>query len=164
MRTLLLTVCAAALGTASCVTIATPTPVNVTPLFVTAALPATRTPYSKPTVLPTVSTSAAPTLSATAAANGKDSAVLLQDVTISDGTNVAYGAKFTKTWQFRNTGECPWQGYTIAFVSGDRMGAPDTAPVSSTAPKSTVNVSVDLVAPTSDGLYTGIFELRNSVG
>ena len=44
------------------------------------------------------------------------------------------------------------------------MGAPDSAPVEVTAPKSTVNVSVDLVAPGNDGLYTGIFELRNSAG
>ncbi len=164
MRTLLLTICAAALGTAACITIATPAPVNLTPLFVTATLRATKTPYASPTILLTASTSTVPTLSVTASANCKDGAVLLQDVTIADGTNVAYSLKFTKTWQFRNTGNCPWQGYSIAFVSGDRMGAPDSAPIEDTAPKSTVNVSVDLVAPGNDGIYTGIFELRNSAG
>lgn len=162
MRNLLLVVCAAALGTASCITIGPPTPVDLTPQFVTATLPSTKTPYASPTSIATASTPGTPV--ATSAPNCKDAAVLLQDVTIADGTNVPYGSKFTKTWQFRNTGDCAWHGYTIAFVSGDRMGAPDSVPVEDTAPKSTVNVSVDLTAPTNDGLYTGIFELRNSDG
>lgn len=162
MRSLPLLLCALAVGAASCITLSTPPPVNTTPLFVTATLAATNTPYATPTPIVTVTTVAA-TL-ATAAPNCKDAAVLLQDITIADGTNVNYGAKFTKTWQFRNTGKCPWHGYTIAFVSGDRMSAPDAAPVDDTAPSATVNVSVDLVAPSTDGNYTGIFELRNAAG
>jgi uncharacterized protein YkwD len=85
-------------------------------------------------------------------------------VTIADGTNVPSGSKFTKTWQFKNTGSCPWSGYTIAFVSGDRMSAPDSAPIPDTAAKTNVNVSVDLVAPGPDGSYTGFFELRKTNG
>jgi uncharacterized protein YkwD len=154
--------CAAALGASSCVTIRTPTPVNLTPEFVTATLPVTKTPYKTPTIVPTASTPV--TAVATSNPNCNDAAVLLQDVTIADGTNVPVGSKFTKTWQFGNTGGCNWHGYTIAFVSGDRMGAPETAPIVDTAAKSTVNVSVDLVAPTSDGVYTGVFELRDSGG
>lgn len=88
----------------------------------------------------------------------------MQDVTIADGTNLQRGQKFTKTWQFQNTGSCPWTGYTIAFVLGDRMSSPDSAPVPQTGPKSSVNVSVDLVAPTVDGAYTGFFELRDASG
>ena len=162
MRPSLPALCALVLVTASCITIKAPEPANPTPLFVTATLPSTKTPYAKPTVTPTAATPSTPV--PTAAPNCKDAAVLLQDVTIADGTSVAYGAKFTKTWQFRNTGECPWHGYTIAFVSGDRMGAPDFAPVDDTVAKSNVNVSVDLVAPTTDGIYTGVFELRNAAG
>ncbi len=154
--------CAAALGMASCITIGTPAPTDLTPEFVTAALPATKTPYTKPTSTPTAATPSTPI--ATSAPNCKDAAVLLQDVTIADGTNVPLGSKFTKTWQFKNTGDCAWHGYSIAFVSGDRMGAPDSAPVADTAPKSTVNVSVDLTAPKGDGAYTGVFELRNAGG
>jgi len=130
--------------------------------FVTATLPATRTPFATPTA--TANLTGTPGLSMTAPANCKDVAVLLQDVTIPDGTKIPYGTKFTKTWQFRNTGTCPWIGYKIAFASGDRMGSPDTAPVPDTAPKSDVNVSVELTAPASDGIYTGFFELRNAAG
>ncbi len=160
MRSLGLTIFVITLTLTACVSISTPTPVNATPLFVTATLPATDTPYARPSAIATTT----PTLSVTAAANCKDAAVLLQDVTISDGANVAYGAKFTKTWEFRNTGTCPWSGYTIAFLSGDRMSAPNSAPIPQTTPKSNVNVSVDLVAPTNDGVYTGFFELRNAAG
>ncbi|HTP03076.1 MAG TPA: NBR1-Ig-like domain-containing protein [Anaerolineales bacterium] len=162
MRTFLLVLCASALGIASCVTIGTPTPVSLTPQFVTATLAATKTPYTSPTTTPTAATPSTPV--ATSDPNCKDAAVLLQDVTIADNTNVANGSKFTKTWQFKNTGSCNWHGYTIAFISGDRMGAPDTAPVDDTTAKSPVNISVDLTAPSTDGFYTGIFELRNSDG
>ncbi len=162
MRSYLLVFCALALSAASCVTIGLPPPANPTPAFVTATLPYTKTPYVKPSVTPTAATPSTPL--PTAPPNCKDAAVLLQDVTIADGTNVPYGTKFTKTWQFRNTGQCPWHGYNIAFVSGDRMSAPDTAPVGDTAAKATVNVSVDLVAPNEDGIYTGVFELRNAAG
>lgn len=162
MRSLVLTLVALTLVGASCITIGVPKPVSVTPAFVTATLPPTKTPFATRTPLATASTPTTPMPSA--APNCKDAAVLLQDVTIADGTNVPYGAKFTKTWQFRNAGTCPWHGYSIAFISGDRMGSPDSAPVDDTAPKSTVNVSVDLVAPTTDGIYTGIFELRNTDG
>jgi uncharacterized protein YkwD len=44
------------------------------------------------------------------------------------------------------------------------MEAPDSVPVPETSPKGSVEVSVDLVAPASDGPYTGNFELRNAQG
>lgn len=162
MRGLSLILCAAALASAGCITIGTPTPANPTPLFVTATLPVTKTPYASKT--PTSNAPTPSTAVATSAADCRDAAILVQDVTIADGTNVPYGSKFTKTWQFQNAGKCQWHGYSIAFVSGDRMGAPDTSPVDETAPNSTVNVSVDLVAPSNDGIYTGVFELRNAAG
>ena len=83
-------------------------------------------------------------------------------MTIDIGTNVPIGSKFTKTWQLGNTGDCNWHGYSIAFVSGDRMGAPDSAPIEDTPPKTIINVSMDLVAPVSAGSFTGVFELRDS--
>ena len=151
------------LSLTACVTISTPPPANTTPLFFTATLPPTDTPFASPTPIASV-TPTASTPSGTTSANCRDAAVLLQDVTIADGTNVPSGSKFTKTWQFENTGSCAWSNYTIAFVSGDRMSAPDTAAIPDTTSKANVNVSVDLVAPTTDGSYTGFFELRNASG
>ena len=92
----------------------------------------------------------------------KDGAVLVADVTYPDNTHVTAEEKFTKTWKFQNTGDCPWTGYTVAFVSGDRMEAPDAVPVPETKPRASVDVSVDLIAPAADGPYTANFELRNA--
>lgn len=102
-----------------------------------------------------------PTATAVACEN---TAVLLEDVTVPDNTLLTAGMKFTKTWKLQNTGTCTWTGYTVAFVSGDKMDAPDAVPVSQTEAKSTVDVSIDLVAPLNDGVYTGNFELRDAQG
>ncbi len=148
----------ATLFLAACITISQRNIPTATPVFVTATLPPTRavTLPASPTATST------PTPAVTVPADCEDSAVLLADVTIPDNTVVARSAAFTKTWQFKNTGTCPWTGYTIRFESGDRMGAPDSAPVSQTAPGATVDVSVDLTAPTTDGTYTGFFTLHNA--
>jgi uncharacterized protein YkwD len=89
---------------------------------------------------------------------------MVQDVTVPDNTQMSYGQKFTKTWRFMNTGKCNWTGYTIAFVAGDRMESPDSAPVPPTEPGQTVDVSVELTAPSIDGSYTGFYELKNANG
>jgi uncharacterized protein YkwD len=162
MKTFVLIISMVMLGLTSCsLSISAPEQVVTRPFFMTATLPSTRTPYAGPVA---TATPEAPTLSITAVANCKDSAILLQDVTIADGTNVPRGSNFTKTWQFKNSGDCPWTGYSIAFVSGDRMGSLDSAPIPPTPSKQTVNVSMDLTAPTNDGIYTGFFELRNALG
>ncbi len=165
MKKLIPTLICTALVAAACISVSTP-PVESTPLFVTSTLALTRTPAlsNTPPTTGTPGTPGTPLPTGSAVLGCKDAAILVQDVTIADGTNVPYGAKFTKTWQFQNSGDCPWSAYTIAFVSGDRMNSPDTAPVPDTAPKGTVNVSVDLVAPTSDGIYTGFYELHNASG
>ena len=176
MRTFaLISLCAIFALTSCSITISAPTTPNPTPFFVTATLPPTSTPYAgtvattSATPVGLASTALSTTLegtpfSMTASPGCKDSAVLLQDVTIADGTNVPRGSKFTKTWQLKNNGQCPWNGYNVVFVSGDQMSAPIASPVPPAAPGSTVNISVDLVAPTADGIYTGYFELHNSNG
>ncbi len=131
------------------------------PLFLTATLPATHTPF--PTLVTPSTTIVAPTLNATQAAC-KERAVVMQDVTVPDNTYMAPGAAFTKTWRFKNTGTCAWNGFTIAFASGDRMGAPDSAPVPTTAPNATVDVSVNLTAPTAYNAYAGYFVLNDPSG
>jgi uncharacterized protein YkwD len=94
----------------------------------------------------------------------RDSAVFVEDVTVPDNTRIVAGEEFTKTWKLQNTGSCTWTDYTIAFVSGDDMDAPESVPVPETEVSDTVEVSVDLVAPSEDGAYTGNFELRNAEG
>jgi uncharacterized protein YkwD len=148
----------------SCITISvqTATPQSA-PHFVTLTLPPTKevTPRPTRTPLPALATG---TAVVTKSVKCKDGAVLLEDVTIPDNSKVPAGKIFTKTWKFKNTGTCPWTGFTIHYVTGERMNAPESAPVPETAAGGTVDISIDLTAPVSDGTYTTHFSLHNAAG
>jgi len=96
--------------------------------------------------------------------NCKDAAVLLRDVTIPDNARVKAGEKFIKTWEFQNTGTCPWINYTLKFSAGDEINAPLFTPMPATAPNGKVQVSMELTAPATDGAYAAYFMLNNSDG
>jgi len=92
-------------------------------------------------------------------------ASFVEDVNYPDDTEVAAGSTFTKTWRLKNNGSCSWtSGYVLLFDSGDQMGAPATSTFTSgtVSPGSTVDISVDLTAPSSPGTYQGRFKLRSS--
>jgi uncharacterized protein YkwD len=139
-----------------------PTPVQ--PNFITATLIPTKAGFVPATLTPLPEVTVPPTLAITAPVNCTDSAVLLRDVTIPDNTQMKSGEKFTKTWEFQNNGTCPWVNYTLKFAKGDQMNAPQSAPISDTAAKEKVQVSVELTAPASDGTYTGYFTLNDANG
>ena len=91
----------------------------------------------------------------------------VSDVTVPDNSNADPGQNFAKVWRLRNAGSCTWtSGYDLVFHSGDQMGAPASLQLTSgtVAPGGTVDVSVDLTAPTSAGTYQGFFKLRNASG
>ena len=137
------------------------------PPFVTSTLPPTKQGLTVPTQTPITATETPDPLTprpTSAAADCRDNAILVEDVTYPDNTVVPAREKFTKTWKLQNVGRCTWTGYTIAYSSGDRMESPDTAPVPETEPGKPVDVSIDLVAPATDGNYLGNFELRNADG
>ena len=157
MRTLALTLCGLALAAASCNALSTPTPV---PGLVSTIVVQT----AQAALIATAAAIPLPTVSPTPVAMCKDAAALIQDGSAEDSMSVPNGSKFTKAWQLSNTGECDWHGYSLAFVSGERMGAPDAIPVQDTPSKSTVIVSLDLVAPANAGSFTGLFELRDPTG
>lgn len=142
---------------------ATPAPL----LFVTSTLPPTKQALTVPTPIPpTASPTFDPSVTRTPGPGTtcRDSAILIEDVNYPDNTRVNAGKNFTKTWKLKNAGVCTWTGYTVAFVSGDRMDSPDSVPVPETERDQTVDVSVELIAPSSDGTYRGNFELRNASG
>jgi hypothetical protein len=107
-----------------------------------------------------------PTYSSYAAsASACDGSAYVSDVTISDGTVVAPGANFTKTWRIQNTGTCTWNSnYSIIFSSGERMSGTTTTIDQSVAPDETGDISVELTAPDTDGTYTGYWILSNNSG
>lgn len=149
----------------SCVTVSEETtPTDAPILFVTSTLPPTRQGLTVPTPVPPTATATLDPSAPTPTPSCRDSAAFVEDVTIPDNTNLSQGESFTKTWRLQNSGTCDWIGYTVAFDSGERMDAPDSVPVPETAAGSTVDVSVELVAPSIDGQYLGSFELRNERG
>jgi len=137
------------------------------PQFVTATLPPTKSFFSLPSRTPPGAKSVTTTPSTpgpTAPADCTNVAVLMEDVTIPDDTRIEAGKAFTKTWRFKNTGSCHWSSYTINYLTGDRMGAPDSTSIPDTLAGSTVDISLDLTAPSSSGDYTGYFTLKTDQG
>jgi len=88
----------------------------------------------------------------------------ITDVSIPDGTKFEPGEVFTKTWRIKNNGSCAWtSGYDIVFSGGDGMGAPSAVQITSGTinPGQSVDVSVELTAPASEGTYRGNWQLRD---
>lgn len=94
-----------------------------------------------------------------------DSAAFVNDMTIPDGTVVKASDTFLKVWRLENTGTCPWaEMYTLVFVRGERMGAPDSIPLKVTQPGETLDIAIDMTAPEADGGYQADFELHDPEG
>lgn len=95
-----------------------------------------------------------------------DRAQFVSDVTVPDGTTLAPGTSFTKTWRLKNAGTCTWStSYALVFDSGDKLGAPDLVNMPRTvAPGQAVDVSVELTAPTVAASYRGYWKLQNASG
>lgn len=92
-------------------------------------------------------------------------ATFVADVTIPDGTVVAPGQTFTKTWRLRNRGTCTWgPNYTFAFLSGPAMTSQTVIAVPSTAPTATADLSIPMAAPTNAGTAQGFWQLRSPSG
>lgn len=116
----------------------------------TAAVPATQPP----------NTTQPPTTACT------NRAAFVSDVSIPDGTALRPNAPFTKTWRLRNAGSCTWtNAYSLAFSSGSIMGGPSSQPLPGTvAPGTTVDISVNLIAPPESGRYRAEWLLRSPDG
>jgi len=100
----------------------------------------------------------------TAQAATCDWAQFIKDVTVPDGTTYAPGATFQKRWRLKNIGTCTWTtSYALVFDSGTQMGAPSAVNFpTSVAPGQTVDLTVNLTAPSAAGHYFGYFKLRNA--
>lgn len=132
-----------------------------------AALPPTQTPVktATQTEAPTVTPSPTAAATPTAQSNCVNSALFLSDVTIQDGTNVPPGQVFTKTWRLRNDGTCIWNsGYTLNFISGDRLDGAAAIPLRETAPGAELELSAVLTAPATDGAFAAFYEIRDPAG
>lgn len=95
-----------------------------------------------------------------------DRADFIADATIPDNTYIAPGTTFTKTWTLKNSGSCTWTtGYTLVFASGNQMGGQTvTSLPGNVLPGQSINVSVNLTAPSTAGTHQGYWRLQNAGG
>lgn len=121
----------------------------------------TQTPSPTATVTPTLEPS--PTEEPPVASDC-DEATFIGDVTIPDGTELTPGQSFTKTWRLLNAGTCAWNpNYKLIFISGEQMDGPASQQMVNleVPPGASIDVSVDLVAPSEPGTYRGYWGLKN---
>ncbi len=113
-----------------------------------------------PTAVPPASaTSAAPPSTCTLAST------FVSDVTIPDGTTIAPGGSFVKTWALQNSGTCSWDGgFNALFVDGNPLSASSPQSISAANPGDTINISINMTAPTAPGSYTSVWQLQASNG
>jgi hypothetical protein len=96
---------------------------------------------------------------------GCDDAAYVKDMTIPDGTVLAPGETFIKTWKLQNTGSCTWtDDFYIIFVSGDDMDGSDTKIDQTVYANKKAEISVSLTAPDDEGTYTGYWQMSDEYG
>jgi len=138
---------------------ATPSPIAAT----STAVPPTST-VAQATPLVIRPASPAPIVTAGQPGACTPAARLLADLTIPAGTTLAPQTEFTKIWRIRNAGACAWgAGYRFVYAAGDQLGGAAAA-IPAVAPGQTVDISIDLVAPSAPGSYGSLWRLQAGNG
>ena len=90
----------------------------------------------------------------------------VSDVTIPDGTYIAPGSTFVKTWRIRNNGTTTWTtNYKLVFVSGTQMASQNYVNLPyNVGPGQTVDISIQMTAPMESGSYKSSWMLVNESG
>ena len=128
---------------------ATPVPTSIIPTD-------TATPTKTPTLRPTNAPEATPT------DQYCDNAAWVADVSVQDGTEMAPGQAFEKTWRIKNTGTCTWtQGYKLAFGYGELMNGQPRSLAWEVVPDETIEVTVVFSAPLTAGTYQSYWRMAN---
>lgn len=88
------------------------------------------------------------------------------DVTIDDYTELLPGESFTKIWRLYNAGECTWtRSYAAVYFFGEKMGETVKVSISGDVPPgSSVDVAVDMIAPSQPGEYRSNWMMADDEG
>ncbi len=88
------------------------------------------------------------------------------DLSIPDGTKLNAGSAFTKAWRLQNSGTCKWDtGFDIIFVKGNQLGANAVYDLPyEVAAGQTIDISINMVAPSVNGKYSSEWMLKSSNG
>jgi polar amino acid transport system substrate-binding protein len=93
----------------------------------------------------------------------------LDDNNMTTPAVMAPGQQFSKSWRVRNSGTCAWApDFQLVYVNGNRpeaqMGGQPVSVGRAVAPGETVDLTVNLVAPTNPGVYQGFWQMRDNTG
>jgi hypothetical protein len=138
----------------------TPTPTLEIPLFT--PTPTFTLLAAAPTATNTQTSGSAPP-----AFSGCDVADFVADITIPDGTKMAPGTVFTKTWEVKNIGTCAWnENYKVIFYFGQQMAAEGSYKLTTETVESgeTLQISIQMTAPTRVGEYYSNWRMQNDKG
>jgi len=92
-------------------------------------------------------------------------AKFVTDVTVTDNSIMLPGQTFVKTWRLVNNGDCSWLPDTqLVYVDGASMQGMSSPLGETIEPGQTVDISVQLTAPTEAGTYRGQWMLSNASG
>ncbi|MGD2157005.1 MAG: NBR1-Ig-like domain-containing protein [Anaerolineales bacterium] len=86
------------------------------------------------------------------------------DITIKDDTEMEPGQEFTKIWRLVNVGTCIWTTeYAAVWFSGEQLSTNDSIALSENiGPNQSVDIAVDMSAPSEPGTYQSNWKLRNA--
>ena len=160
-----------------------PTPTPVDPNLIAAqaiatfAMGLTQTAFAQPTATLTPAPLATNTLLATFAPLGTNTPSVPVNTcdgsgfvseTVPDGTVMAPGQVFPKTWKLLNTGTCTWTAtYKAVFTgtgNGGPMGGTSTPIGKIVKPGESIEISISFTAPTTGGDYVSWWKLQNDKG
>jgi hypothetical protein len=87
------------------------------------------------------------------------------DVTIPDGTQLAVGQAFTKTWTIQNTGTCEWTTtFKLVYSYGDLMSGQTVSLAKAVPAGEKTDISVNLKVPNMSGKLAGYWVLVDENG
>ena len=127
----------------------------------TATLPPTSTPTLAPTGTATATLEVTQTTGTPDAVIDDKAQWVSQNV--SDGTRFTPGQQFTMTWRLMNAGPSTWTtGYRLRFFSGNAFGAAtEIALDREVKPNETVDITIQMKAPTTPGEYRSDWVMAN---
>jgi hypothetical protein len=154
-RPYLFSVLLALIFASACTPQVTPTP------FRPPTKPAPTQILSTTTPIPALYT-AIPTSTVTATATEGpcvDNLEFIQDVTIPDGTSIAFGATIDKQWLVNNNGTCNWDStYRLKWIGGDPLGAAQEQILYPARAGTQVTLRITFTAPTVEGTYESAWQ------
>lgn len=84
------------------------------------------------------------------------------DLTIPDGTIMSPNQRFIKKWRVQNIGSCSWEGFSLAFDSGEQMGGPASNSFGVVNPGQGYDFELNLTSPSVPGSYRGYWKIYNA--